>query len=149
MCVCVSDLTGPAMPRSGWSKRSKSGASPGPCEAPQGPGIHVYLFWSKEGERYLSHTGGGVTAEELCISAAEAVGEGDHAQTRVWSEICLLGAGRVCNICVCFPRDNSFVPCVVCSVQSTLALLVQPEPRVQSRRLQPRSALLFEVSLCL
>ncbi|TNN70030.1 Non-receptor tyrosine-protein kinase TYK2 [Liparis tanakae] len=60
------------MSRSRWSKRSKSGVAL--CEAPQGPGIHVYLFWSKEGERYLSHTGGGVTAEDLCISAAEAVG---------------------------------------------------------------------------
>ncbi|XP_042360188.1 non-receptor tyrosine-protein kinase TYK2 [Plectropomus leopardus] len=62
------------MSRGAWSKRSRSGASPGLCEPPQGPGIHVYLFWSKEGERYLSHTGGQVTAEELCISAAEAVG---------------------------------------------------------------------------
>uniref|UniRef100_A0A8C3AF84 Tyrosine-protein kinase n=1 Tax=Cyclopterus lumpus TaxID=8103 RepID=A0A8C3AF84_CYCLU len=62
------------MSRSGWSKRLRTGAFPALCEVPQGPGIHVYLFWSKDGERYLSHTGGGVTAEELCISAAEAVG---------------------------------------------------------------------------
>ncbi|XP_068584160.1 non-receptor tyrosine-protein kinase TYK2 [Cebidichthys violaceus] len=62
------------MSRRGWSKRSRSGTSPGLCEPPQGPGVHVHLFWSKEGERYLSHTGGRVTAEELCISAAEAVG---------------------------------------------------------------------------
>ncbi|XP_059204036.1 non-receptor tyrosine-protein kinase TYK2 [Centropristis striata] len=62
------------MSRSGWSRRSRSGTSPGLSEPPQGPGIHVYLFWSKEGERYLSHTSGRVTAEELCISAAEAVG---------------------------------------------------------------------------
>ncbi|XP_054462902.1 non-receptor tyrosine-protein kinase TYK2 isoform X2 [Anoplopoma fimbria] len=62
------------MSRSGWSKRSRSGASLGQCEPPQGLGVHVYLFWSKEGERYLSHTGRSVTAEELCISAAEAVG---------------------------------------------------------------------------
>ncbi|XP_074513494.1 non-receptor tyrosine-protein kinase TYK2 [Sebastes fasciatus] len=62
------------MSRSGLAKCFRSGATPGLCEPPQGPGIHVYLFWSKEGERYLSHTSGRVTAEELCISAAEAVG---------------------------------------------------------------------------
>ncbi|XP_062294756.1 non-receptor tyrosine-protein kinase TYK2 isoform X1 [Scomber scombrus] len=62
------------MSRSGWSKRSKSGALPGLAEPPQGQGVHVYLFWTQEGERYLSHTAGEVTAEELCISAAEAVG---------------------------------------------------------------------------
>ncbi|XP_067472134.1 non-receptor tyrosine-protein kinase TYK2 [Thunnus thynnus] len=62
------------MSRSGWSKRSKSGALPGLGEPPQGKGIHVYLFWTQEGEKYLSHTSGEVTAEELCISAAEAVG---------------------------------------------------------------------------
>uniref|UniRef100_A0A672IUT4 Tyrosine-protein kinase n=1 Tax=Salarias fasciatus TaxID=181472 RepID=A0A672IUT4_SALFA len=55
--------------------RSKPGASsPGGSEPPQGQGIHVRLFWTKEGERYLSHSSGKVTAEELCISAAEAVG---------------------------------------------------------------------------
>ncbi|TDH03060.1 hypothetical protein EPR50_G00159180 [Perca flavescens] len=62
------------MSRSRWSRRSKPGAFPGLCDPPKGQGIHVYLFWSKEGERYLSHTSGRVTAEELCISAAEAVG---------------------------------------------------------------------------
>uniref|UniRef100_A0AAQ5XFA7 non-specific protein-tyrosine kinase n=1 Tax=Amphiprion ocellaris TaxID=80972 RepID=A0AAQ5XFA7_AMPOC len=62
------------MSRRGWSKSSKSGAFPDQTEPPQGQGIHVYLFWTKEGERYLSHTSGEVTAEELCISAAEAVG---------------------------------------------------------------------------
>uniref|UniRef100_A0A672H7E8 Tyrosine-protein kinase n=1 Tax=Salarias fasciatus TaxID=181472 RepID=A0A672H7E8_SALFA len=55
--------------------RSKSGASsPGGSEPPQGQGVHVRLFWTKAGERYLSHSCGRVTAEELCISAAEAVG---------------------------------------------------------------------------
>lgn len=62
------------MSRTGWFKRSKPGLFPGLSESPQCQGIHVYLFWTKEGERYLSHTDGKVTAEELCISAAEAVG---------------------------------------------------------------------------
>uniref|UniRef100_A0A8C7IG97 Tyrosine-protein kinase n=1 Tax=Oncorhynchus kisutch TaxID=8019 RepID=A0A8C7IG97_ONCKI len=35
---------------------------------PLGPGVHVYLFWTKGGERYLTHTEGKVTAEELSIS---------------------------------------------------------------------------------
>ncbi|XP_014838902.1 PREDICTED: non-receptor tyrosine-protein kinase TYK2 [Poecilia mexicana] len=52
----------------------KPGKIPGPNETPQSHGIHVYLFWTKGGERYLSHTSGDVTAEGLCISAAEAVG---------------------------------------------------------------------------
>ncbi|XP_076000180.1 non-receptor tyrosine-protein kinase TYK2 isoform X2 [Genypterus blacodes] len=64
----------PAMSRSRWSKSTKSGAFPGVCEPPQGEGIHVYLFWTKEGDRYLTHTDGVVTAEQLCISAAETVG---------------------------------------------------------------------------
>uniref|UniRef100_UPI0037E826D1 non-receptor tyrosine-protein kinase TYK2 n=1 Tax=Semicossyphus pulcher TaxID=241346 RepID=UPI0037E826D1 len=62
------------MSRSGWSKRSKPGAHLGMSEPPQGQGIHVFLFWTKEGEKYLSHTSGEVTAEQLCISAAETVG---------------------------------------------------------------------------
>ncbi|XP_035253894.1 non-receptor tyrosine-protein kinase TYK2 [Anguilla anguilla] len=43
-------------------------------EAPLGPGLHVLLFWTKEGERYLSHREGQVTAEELSILAAQQVG---------------------------------------------------------------------------
>ncbi|XP_068194062.1 non-receptor tyrosine-protein kinase TYK2 [Antennarius striatus] len=62
------------MSRSGWFTRSCPGAFPGLSDPPQGQGIHVYLFWTKEGERYLSHTSGAITAEELCISAAKAVG---------------------------------------------------------------------------
>ncbi|KAM3598092.1 uncharacterized protein V6R79_013377 [Siganus canaliculatus] len=62
------------MSRSGWSRRSRLGTFPSPSDPPQSRGIHVYLFWTKEGERYLSHTSGKVTAEELCIAAAEAVG---------------------------------------------------------------------------
>ncbi|XP_071776790.2 non-receptor tyrosine-protein kinase TYK2 [Centroberyx gerrardi] len=58
----------------GLSKRARPGACPGLCEPPQGQGIHVCLFWTKEGDRYLSHTAGLVTAEGLCVSAAEAVG---------------------------------------------------------------------------
>ncbi|XP_072299220.1 non-receptor tyrosine-protein kinase TYK2 [Eucyclogobius newberryi] len=53
-------------------KRSRS--FPGVSEPPQGPGLHVYLFWTPGGEQYLSHTSGKVTAEELCISAAKAIG---------------------------------------------------------------------------
>nr|XP_043906798.1 non-receptor tyrosine-protein kinase TYK2 [Solea senegalensis] len=56
------------------SKRSRTGTSPGQSDPPQGQGVHVLLLWTKEGERYLSHTSGEVTAEELCISAAEAAG---------------------------------------------------------------------------
>uniref|UniRef100_A0A8C5CE57 non-specific protein-tyrosine kinase n=1 Tax=Gadus morhua TaxID=8049 RepID=A0A8C5CE57_GADMO len=35
-------------------------------------GIHIYLLWTKEGDRYHSHSVGDVTAEELCMSVAEA-----------------------------------------------------------------------------
>lgn len=56
------------------SKRSKPKANWVPCDPPRGPGIHIYLFWTKEGERYLSHTSEEVTAEELCIRAAKAIG---------------------------------------------------------------------------
>uniref|UniRef100_A0A4W5QR99 non-specific protein-tyrosine kinase n=1 Tax=Hucho hucho TaxID=62062 RepID=A0A4W5QR99_9TELE len=59
---------------SGRSKSARTGSSTGQCEPPQGPGFHVYLFWTKGGERYLTHTEGKVTAEELSISAAQAVG---------------------------------------------------------------------------
>ncbi|CAJ1075309.1 non-receptor tyrosine-protein kinase TYK2 [Xyrichtys novacula] len=62
------------MSRSGWSRCSRPGTHLGQSEPPQGRGIHVFLFWTKDGEKYLSHTSGDVTAEELCISAAEAVG---------------------------------------------------------------------------
>ncbi|KAL6102631.1 tyk2 [Pungitius sinensis] len=68
------DKAGPTMSRSCSSKSKRSGAPPALLDPPQAPGIHVYLFWSKQGERYLSHSGGRVTAEELCISAAEAAG---------------------------------------------------------------------------
>ncbi|XP_047199858.1 LOW QUALITY PROTEIN: non-receptor tyrosine-protein kinase TYK2 [Hippoglossus stenolepis] len=62
------------MPRIWWSRSSWSGLCPGQAEPPQGKGIHLFLLWTQEGERYLSHTSGEVTAEELCIAAAEAVG---------------------------------------------------------------------------
>uniref|UniRef100_A0A8C4HZ18 Tyrosine-protein kinase n=1 Tax=Dicentrarchus labrax TaxID=13489 RepID=A0A8C4HZ18_DICLA len=67
-------LAVPTMSISGWSTRSRPGPFPGLSEPPQGRGTHVYLFWTTEGERYLSHTNGEVTAEDLCISAAEAIG---------------------------------------------------------------------------
>uniref|UniRef100_A0A8D3CZ71 Tyrosine-protein kinase n=1 Tax=Scophthalmus maximus TaxID=52904 RepID=A0A8D3CZ71_SCOMX len=85
VCVCVCVWVGvclslslsvtslfPTMSRKWWSKRSK----PGAChdDPTQGQGVHVFLLWTREGERYLSHTGGEVTSEELCILAAEAVG---------------------------------------------------------------------------
>ncbi|XP_051569549.1 non-receptor tyrosine-protein kinase TYK2-like [Myxocyprinus asiaticus] len=59
------------MSRRGRSRRSKAGTSTGQCE---GPGIHVFLFWTKEGERCLSYHEGEVTAEDLTINAAKAVG---------------------------------------------------------------------------
>ncbi|XP_076850141.1 non-receptor tyrosine-protein kinase TYK2 [Brachyhypopomus gauderio] len=43
-------------------------------EVPPGLGIHVYLFWTKSGDCYLTHEDGEVTAEELTIQAAETVG---------------------------------------------------------------------------
>nr|XP_046270375.1 non-receptor tyrosine-protein kinase TYK2 [Scatophagus argus] len=62
------------MSRSGRSTHSSPGEFSGLCEPLRGPGIQVYLLWTKEGERYLSHESGEITAEELCISAAETVG---------------------------------------------------------------------------
>uniref|UniRef100_A0A3Q2Y768 Tyrosine kinase 2 n=1 Tax=Hippocampus comes TaxID=109280 RepID=A0A3Q2Y768_HIPCM len=63
------------MPVRRWSKRSKRRSSAQSLVTPQDDGVHVYLFWSPNKERYLSHTAAErVTAEELCISAAEAVG---------------------------------------------------------------------------
>ena len=44
------------------------------CEPPKSLGIHIYLLWTKEGDLYHSHSVGDVTAEELCMSVAEAVG---------------------------------------------------------------------------
>lgn len=75
VCLCVRDLPVLKMSTIWGSKHSKPEANVGLCDPPRGQGIHVYLFWTKEGERYLSHTSGEVTAEELCISAAEAIGE--------------------------------------------------------------------------
>lgn len=62
------------MPRRS-SKRSKGKTFPGQVEPPRCQGIHIYLFCTKEGEKYLSHTSGEVTAEELCFLAAKAAGE--------------------------------------------------------------------------
>lgn len=60
------------------SNRSKGDLFPGTVQPPRCKGIHVYLFCSKEGATYLSHTSGDVTAEELCFLAAKAVGETDE-----------------------------------------------------------------------
>ncbi|KAF4077778.1 hypothetical protein AMELA_G00211880 [Ameiurus melas] len=62
------------MSRRGCFKSTKQGASTEQCEAPRESGIHVYLFWTKGGDRYLTHQDGDVTAEELLIQAAEVVG---------------------------------------------------------------------------
>ncbi|XP_051905397.1 non-receptor tyrosine-protein kinase TYK2 isoform X2 [Hippocampus zosterae] len=63
------------MPVRRWSKSSKRRSSTQSLVTPQDDGLHVYLFWSPNKERYLSHTAAEqVTAEELCISAAEVVG---------------------------------------------------------------------------
>ncbi|XP_077352551.1 non-receptor tyrosine-protein kinase TYK2-like isoform X3 [Festucalex cinctus] len=60
------------MPVRRWVKRRTSEQ---PLVTPQHGGVHVYLFWSPNEECYLSHmVAGQITAEELCISAAEAVG---------------------------------------------------------------------------
>lgn len=55
-------------------KRPTPRALSGVPEPPQTPGVHVYLFWTPDGEQYLSHTDGEVTAEALCTSAAKKVG---------------------------------------------------------------------------
>jgi len=68
------------MSKKGWIKVPRSETIPGPNAAPQTQGIHVYLFWTKEGEKYLSHTCEDITAEELCILAAETVGKSDNCR---------------------------------------------------------------------
>lgn len=101
MCV-ISCLAVPAMSRSRWSKSAKSAGVPGVCQPPQGEGIHVYLFWTKEGEQYLTHTDGEVTAEQLCISAAKTAGESAQIATLLMCkyshllESCLVAS--LCNL---------------------------------------------------
>lgn len=63
------------MSRRGCFKSTRQGASTEQCPAPQESGIHVYLFWSKGGDCYLTHQDGEVTAEELLIQSAEFVGK--------------------------------------------------------------------------
>uniref|UniRef100_A0A8C6L6W9 Tyrosine-protein kinase n=1 Tax=Nothobranchius furzeri TaxID=105023 RepID=A0A8C6L6W9_NOTFU len=58
----------------GWSRFFRTGTFPASNGPTQSQGIHVYLFSSEDGEKYLSHTSGDVTAEELCILSAKAVG---------------------------------------------------------------------------
>ncbi|KAL2101546.1 hypothetical protein ACEWY4_003307 [Coilia grayii] len=62
------------MSRRGRYRLTRSGSSTSESEKSLGPGIHVYLFWTKEGERYLTHNENEVTAEELSIKAAQAAG---------------------------------------------------------------------------
>ncbi|XP_063043272.1 non-receptor tyrosine-protein kinase TYK2 [Engraulis encrasicolus] len=62
------------MPRRGRYRLARSVSSTSEPEKSLGPGIHVYLFWTKEGERHLTHNDNLVTAEELSIKAAEAAG---------------------------------------------------------------------------
>ncbi|XP_061702635.1 non-receptor tyrosine-protein kinase TYK2 isoform X2 [Syngnathoides biaculeatus] len=58
-----------------WSKLSKRRSSAESLATPEDDGIFVYLFWSPNEDRYVSHTAAEqVTAEELCVSAAETVG---------------------------------------------------------------------------
>lgn len=64
------------------SKRSKEKANCAASDAAREPGVHIYLFWTKEGERFLSHTSEEVTAEELCVRAAKAIGERGPAPPR-------------------------------------------------------------------
>lgn len=60
------------MYRRGRPRRSKkAGTFTGQCD---GPGVHVFLFWTKDGERCLSYRKGEVTAEDLTTDAAKAVG---------------------------------------------------------------------------
>ncbi|XP_062388819.1 non-receptor tyrosine-protein kinase TYK2 [Sardina pilchardus] len=61
------------MSRRGRYRLTRTGPSTPGCETPQGPGIHVYLFWTKDGERYMTHKEV-VTAEELSIRAAQVAG---------------------------------------------------------------------------
>lgn len=48
-----------------------------------------------------------------------------------------------------FPRDKSSVPCFICTVQSSVAVLVQSKAHFQAGgHVQPGTALPYEVSLC-
>lgn len=94
------------MYRHWWTKCPTQEAYPGLPDPPQGHGIHVYLFWTEEGEKYLSHTSGEITAEGLCILAAEAVGETDKCtHTDLNQNICvkmyfILLVAHVCKLIV-------------------------------------------------
>ncbi|XP_053707941.1 non-receptor tyrosine-protein kinase TYK2 isoform X1 [Synchiropus splendidus] len=61
------------MSKAGRSSRSSS-AVPDLTDHPRSEGIHVFLFFTPNGERFLSHTSGIISAEELCITAAEDAG---------------------------------------------------------------------------
>lgn len=62
------------MSRRGRYRLTRTSSSSPESDKPQGPGIHVYLFWTKDGERYLTHKENEITAENLSIRAALAAG---------------------------------------------------------------------------
>lgn len=80
------------------SKRSKVKDSGSPGDPTCQPGVHVYLFWTKEAARFLSHTGGEVTAEKLCIRAAKAVGESAAEASRPISPCSVLLLGVLTSL---------------------------------------------------
>lgn len=133
------------------SKRSKGDLFPGTVQPPRCKGIHVYLFCTKEGGTYLSHTSGDVTAEELCFLAAKAVGETTSRYRLtlecMWS-FCVIETLKLCVNSSLSPRHHSPVPCFVCSVQSTGNLLVQSQSHFHHRSsLHSCTPLLYEVNL--
>lgn len=77
------------------SKRSKVKANCAASDPAPEPGVHIYLFWTKEGERFLSHTAEEATAEELCIRAAKVIGEPRPSEYITALSVC------VCTLCTC------------------------------------------------
>lgn len=116
------------------SNRSKGDLFPGTVQPPRCKGIHVYLFCSKEGATYLSHTSGDVTAEELCFLAAKAVGESRYrlALERMWS-FCVIEDTTGVRELVFFPQVS--LPfamfCLLCTIHCQLAGTVQVTPSPQ------------------
>lgn len=115
------------------SKRSKEDPFPGTVQPPQCQGIHVYLFCTKDGGRYLSHTSGEVTAEELCFLAAQAVGETKRFNTDLRLNIC--GASMEMKTLKC--AWTRFIPqaslpfamfCLLCTIHCQVSGTVQVTP---------------------
>ncbi|XP_064416951.1 non-receptor tyrosine-protein kinase TYK2 [Latimeria chalumnae] len=44
------------------------------CQSPPGSGVNVHLYWTKDGEQYLTYIQRSITAEDICIEAAEKIG---------------------------------------------------------------------------